>query len=138
MNLEALSFWLEISLEQTAVISMVWGGFWPRSVNNSSHVSEDLAPPERQEPEDDQKLAGSKSKPLLGQTHIYFKFLVLDEYLYQNRASGNIPSACILRVLPFLSHVDQTQESGRITAKCTLFEVQEILRRPWTFYSSLF
>ena len=30
-----------------------------------------------------------------------------------------------LRVLPFLSHVDQTQESGGIDAKYMLFEVQE-------------
>lgn len=42
----------------------------------------------------------------------------------------------ILRVLPSLSHVDQTQESSGIIAKYMLFEVQEILRRPWTHHIS--
>lgn len=42
----------------------------------------------------------------------------------------------ILRILPSLSHVDQTQESNGIIAKYILFEVQEILRRPWTHHIS--
>ena len=42
----------------------------------------------------------------------------------------------ILRVLPFLSHVDQTQESCGILAKYMLFEVQEIMRRPWARHIS--
>lgn len=42
----------------------------------------------------------------------------------------------ILRVLPSLSHVDQTQESRGVTAKYMLFEVQEILRRLWTHHIS--
>lgn len=112
------------------------GRSWLRSLDNSSHISGELALLRDGSQRDDWKSAETESKPLIAQTHIYFKFLVLDEYLYQNRASGKVPSVWILRVLPSLSHVDQTQESGGIFAKYMLFEVQEILRRPWTHYIS--
>lgn len=82
-----------------------------------------VGPPRGRSQRGDWTLAEVESKPLLAQAHISFKFLVLDEYLYPNRASGKVPSGWILRVLPLLSSVDQTQESGGIFAKYTLFEV---------------
>ncbi|ELK34329.1 hypothetical protein MDA_GLEAN10023695 [Myotis davidii] len=99
------------------------GGGWLRSRDNSSRVSGELALLRGRSQRGDWTPADVESKPLLAQAHISFKFLVLDEYLYPNRASGKVPSGWILRVLPLLSSVDQTQESGGIFAKYTLFEV---------------
>lgn len=72
LNLEALSFWVEVSREQTAMISMCWGGSWLGSWDNSTHVSEDLAPLRDRSQREDQILAEKESKPLLAQTDIYF------------------------------------------------------------------
>lgn len=117
------------------MVSTVWGGV-VSDLETTAATSQESWPPERREPAGRLKGAALESKPLRAQTAIYFQSLVLDEYLYPNRASGKVPSVSVLRVLPLLSHVDQTQESGGIIAKSMFFEVQEILRRPWAHHIS--
>lgn len=117
------------------MVSTGWGGV-VSDLETAAATSQESWPPERQEPADDRKGAELESKPLRAQTAISSKSLVLDEYLYPNRARGKVPSVSIFRVLPLLSHVDRTQESGGILAKSMFFEVQEIVRRPWARHIS--